>query len=192
MSKGEPEVGSVIESRIDVLAQADQKMTLGHVERTCAVCGKPWIGPDYCRQGDCTSHEFEERDVRPTPVEIRNWAGSRPTLGTVTEKVKSKVTVTPGDLFALRSLKTSLIDVENRLLNADRCLHALVNVNDANFALFGFLQGALHGLTDGVVGDYDLRATNAVTALSLLGPVRALRVEVERVLHRYEEEAAKR
>jgi hypothetical protein len=189
----EPEVGSVIESRIDAFAQADQRIALGHIERICAVCGKAWRGPDYCRQGDCTSHEFEERDVRPTPIEFKGWGeGARPTIATVKEKVPSKLLVGVEDLFALRSLRTALVDVENRLLNADARLHQLVNFSEANFALFGFLQQALHGLTDGNIGDFELRSISPLTAVSLLGPIRSLRAEIDRVLARYEEEKAKK
>ena len=88
----------------------------------------------------------------------------------------------------MRSLRTSLIDIENRLLNADEHLHQMVNVNDANFALFGFLQQALHGLTDGHIGDFELRSISPLTAVSLLGPIRSLRAEIDRVLAKYEEE----
>jgi hypothetical protein len=44
-------------------------------------------------------------------------------ISKVPELSKTKVAATVDDLFSLRSLRTSLIDVENRLLNADHCLH---------------------------------------------------------------------
>jgi hypothetical protein len=130
--------------------------------------------------------------VRPATLEIQGWGGRRPIIGAVAEKSPSKLVVSAEDIFALRSLKTSLIDVENRLLNADAHLHQLVNVSEANFALFGFLQQALHGLTDGNIGDFELRSISPLTAVSLLGPIRSLRAEIDRVLDRYEQEKVKK
>ena len=108
------------------------------------------------------------------------------------ERPKAKYSATAGDLFALSSLKVALLDVVSPLFAADECLHRLVNTNEANFALFGFLQEGLHTLTDGTVGDFDLHLIGQVPGLSLLGPMGALRVELDRVLARYEEEKAKK
>jgi len=68
------------------------------------------------------------------------------------------------------------------LLNADAILHPLVNRSDKNAEIFSILQAAVHGLTDGNLGDFELRSTAQVTALSLLGPILALRAQVDRTL----------
>jgi len=106
------------------------------------------------------------------------------------EKVLPKVAATPEDLVALNSLRTALLDMQEPLMAADRCLHRLVNVNEANFEVFAGLQGAVHFMTDGTIGDFDL--TNQAVGLSLLGPARALRTGAERVLARYEQERNKK
>src|SRR5713226_10272163 len=70
----EPEVGSVIEERARAFAQANQKMVLGHTERTCLRCGKSW-GDDakavLCPK--CGFNECAVRIVPPTPVVIHGW-----------------------------------------------------------------------------------------------------------------------
>lgn len=108
------------------------------------------------------------------------------------ERPKAKFSATAEDLFALSSLKSALLDVASPLFGADECLHRLVNINEANYALFGFLQQGLHTLTDGTVGDFDLHLIGQVPGLSLLGPMGALRAEIDRVLARYEEEKNKK
>ena len=196
--RGEPEVGSVIEERIYAAKKANEARQLGQVERKCVGCGRDWdgdvpIGAPVIlgrRVGVCSNcgcAEFSEREIRPALMEITAHGITK-----VKEMPKTKVAATADDVFALRSLRTSLVEVENRLLNADTHLHQLVNVNEANFAVFGFLQQALHALTDGNIGDFELRVISPTTALSLLGPIRALRAEIDRTLARYEEEKNKK
>lgn len=189
---GVPEPGSVIEARTAVA----ERRALGQISRTCARCGATWDG-DIPRGSavtlgrrvgvcsHCGSAEFSEREIRPSLMEITANGITK-----VPETPKSKVSATVEDLFALRSLRSSLIDVENRLMNADTHLHQLVNLNEANFECFGFLQKAVHSLTDGNIGDFELRVVNQMTALSLLGPIRSLRAEIDRTLERYEREKA--
>jgi hypothetical protein len=182
------EPGSITEERIF----AAQKVSLGQVERKCAGCGRDWdgdlpVGESASlgrRAGVCTrcgSAEFSERDVRPTLMEITG-AG----ITKVEEKPKAKVFATPDELSTLRSLRPALIDVENNLLNADARLHCLVTESEENAQVFGFLQGAVHYLTDATTGDFSVGSSHQ----SLLGPARALSAAVDRGLTRYEKEKA--
>jgi hypothetical protein len=82
--------------------------------------------------------------------------------------------------------------LEERLQDADAHLHELVNRSDENWEIFGFLQQATHGLWDGNLGDYSLRSMSQVTALSLLGPLKALREEIDIVLLRYQGAVARK
>jgi hypothetical protein len=107
------------------------------------------------------------------------------------EAPQPKVLATEQDVEALRVLRDVLVETETRLLDADAALHRLVKMGDREFEVFSFLQQATHGLTDGNIGDFELRASGQVTALSLLGPIKALRVEIDRTLVRFEEERKK-
>ena len=182
--RGEPEVGSVIEGRIDALAKADQRIALGQEKRTCDVCGKEWIGPAYCGQGECKGVVFTTVTVRPTAMTVTGRG-----IAAVVEPPKPKVAATADDVFSLRSLRTSLIDLENRLLNADVHLHQLVNTNSTNHEVFGFLQAAVHQFTE--TGDYELRIIDPVKATSLLLPIHGLIAEIDRSLAKFEQESKK-
>jgi hypothetical protein len=170
--RGEPEPGSVIESR----AAVQQRVHLGQVERKCLQCGKDWVDP----RCSCGSFEFSERDIRPSVMEITGQG-----LTKVTEPTRPKVAASPADLLALRSLRTVLIDAENRLLNADEHLHQLVNVNEANHQVFGFLQAAVHQFTE--MGDYELRIIDPLKMVTLPPVIRGLVGEIDRTLANYEQ-----
>jgi hypothetical protein len=187
--RGEPEPGSVIESRMAI----EERVALGRVERKCAGCGRDWDGDvprgavmTLGRRGGVCSHcgsaEFSERDRRPTLMEITG-AG----ITKVLEPPKVKVAATADDLTILRAVVLVLLDAESCLLAADTTLHHLVTVDDENPALFGFLQGAVHYLTDGTIGDFYLGSRGQ----SLPGPIRALAAELDRVLTRYDQERPK-
>ncbi len=193
MSRGEREPGSVIEERIYVEEKAKERMRLGQVERKCAQCGRDWDGDvplgvsvslgrraGVCSQ--CGSAEFTERDVRPTLIEI-----TRDGITKVEEKPKTRVSAAADDLSTLRAMVPVLLDAESYLLAADATLHRLVTVDDENPVLFGFLQGAVHYLTHGTIGDFYLGSRGQ----SLPGPIRALVAELTRVFARYEQEKPK-
>ena len=189
MSQREP--GSVIEERIYAEEKAKEALVLGRVARTCDVCGKEWIGPQFCGQGTCRSFAFTERDVRPAVMEI---LGRRPDGSLVTtpstDQPKPKVSASLEDLFALRSLRTILLGCVNRLQNADEHLHHLVNVNESNQEVFGFLQAAVHQFTE--TGDYELRIIDPLKMTSLVPVIRGLVGEIDRTLANYEREKNKR
>jgi hypothetical protein len=185
MSRGEPEVGSVIESRIDAIAHANEKMTLGRDQRTCETCGREWIGPAYCGQGTCRGLSFTSVTIGPTVIELRGRG-----IAAVVEALKPKATASVIDLFVLRSLRATLIDSVNRLQEADAQLHRLVNVNATNHEVFGFLQAALHQFTES--GDYELRIIDPLKMTSLVPVLRGLIAEIERTLANYEKEKNKK
>jgi hypothetical protein len=178
--RGEREPGSVIEERIYAEAKAKGGLTLGRVQRTCLNCGKDWVDP----RCSCGSFEFSERDVRPTAMEITGQGITK-----VVEPPKPKVVASPVDVFALRSLRTSLIDSITRLQEADAAARRLVNLNSTNVGVFGHLQSVLNSLT--TPGDFQLRADVPLTSISLVPVLRALVGEIERTLHNYEEELSK-
>ena len=99
--------------------------------------------------------------------------------------------MTEQDVAPLRTLRDALTEIEGTLLAGDASLHNIVRKGEREFEVFSFLQQAVHGLTDGNQGDFELRVIGQATALSLLGPIKALRVEIERTLQRFEEEKAK-
>jgi len=187
---GEREPGSVIAARTAI----PPKVNLGHIERTCLRCGKGW-GDDVrtvlCPH--CGFNECEVKEVPPTMIEVRGWevngrAGvDVPIIGTETlQKALTPLAVTDAELASLRSLRSAIVALEGSLQVADANLHQLVDRSDENRNVFAFLQGAVHGLWDGNIGDFELRATGQVTALSLRGPLKALREEIDHVLLRYE------
>jgi hypothetical protein len=178
--RGKREPGSVIEERIYAEAKAKEGLTLGRVQRTCLNCGKDWVDP----RCSCGSFEFSERDVRPSAMEITGRGITK-----VVELPKPKVAASPVDVFAPRSLRTSLIDSVNRLREADAQLHELVNVNATNHEVFGFLQAALHNFTE--QGDYELRIIDPLKMTSLVPAIRGLIAEIDRTLHNYEQEKNK-
>ena len=184
------EPGSITEER--VFATRD-RVSLGQTERKCAGCGNDWDGdvpPGTLislgrRAGVCShcgSAEFSERDRRPSLMEI-----TRDGITKVAEPPKAKVAATADDLTNLRALVAILSHAERCLLAGDTTLHRLVTVDDENPALFGFLQGAVHYLTDGTIGDFCLGSRGQ----SLPGPIRSLVAELDRVLARYEQEKPK-
>ncbi len=178
---GVREPGSVIEERTAVA----ERRALGQVKRTCDVCHKEWIGPDFCHQGTCRSFTFTERDVRPAVMEILGRAADgRLLTSPSTEQPKPKVVASPTDVFALRSLRTSLIDSVSRLQEADEVLHQLVNVNETNHETFGFVQAAIHQFTES--GDYELRIIDPLKMTSLVPVIRGLVAEIDRTLANYE------
>ena len=178
--RGEREPGSVIEERVYAEAKAKERTTLGRVQRTCLNCGKEWVDP----RCSCGSFEFSERDVRPTAMEIFGRGITK-----VVELPKPKVAASPVDVFALRSLRTSLIESINRLQEADALLHELVNVNATNYQVFGFLQAAIHNFTE--QGDYELRIIDPLKMATLVPVLRGLIAEINRTLSRYEQEKNK-
>jgi hypothetical protein len=184
MNRGEPEVGSVIESRIDAFAQADQRIALGRDQRTCDICGNEWHGPDYCRQGDCRSSVFTSRTIRPTIMEITGRG-----LTAVKEPLEPKVDASPADLEALQELRAALVDAERCLVSADGAARRLVNVNVTNVGVFGHIQSVLNSMT--TPGDFQLRADVPLTSISLVPVLRALVGEIDRTLHQYEQEKNK-
>jgi hypothetical protein len=94
------------------------------------------------------------------------------------------------DLFVLRSLRTTLIDSVNRLQAADAQLHGLVNVNETNHEVFGFLQASAHQFTE--TGDYELRIIDPLKMTSLVPVLRGLVAEIDRTLANYEKEKNKK
>jgi hypothetical protein len=178
---GVREPGSVIEERTAVA----ENVSLGRVKRTCDVCHKEWIGPDLCHQDGCRSFTFTETAVRPTAMTIMGRG-----ISEVVEPPKPKVAATAVDLFVLRSLRTTLIDSVNRLQEADAQLHQLVNVNETNHEVFGFLQAALHQFTES--GDYELRIIDPLKMTALVPVLRGLVAEIDRTLANYEREKNKR
>jgi hypothetical protein len=179
--RGEREPGSVIEERIYAEAKAKERLTLGRVQRTCLSCGKDWVDP----RCSCGSFEFSERDVRSTAMEITGQGITK-----VMELPKPKVVASLTDVFALRSLRTSLVDLEHRLMDADEALHQLVNVNETNYQVFGFLQAAFHQFTAN--GDYELRIIDPLKMTSLIPAIRGLIAEIDRTLTQYEEARSKK
>src|SRR5438876_10211317 len=123
--RGEPEVGSVIETR----TAGAERVQLGQVKRTCEVCGREWIGPDYCHQGNCRSIMFTERDVRPSPAMTILGRG----ISAVAEPLKPNVLAEPGDIQTMRDLRAVLVESDARLDAADTAARRLVNVNVSNF-----------------------------------------------------------
>src|SRR6059058_1538944 len=101
--RAEPEPGSVIAERVYI---AEKSLSLGQVKRTCELCGKDWIGPDFCRQGDCRSIMFSEKDVRPSPMMTILGRG----LTAVAEPPKPKVVADPTDLQAICDLRAALVE----------------------------------------------------------------------------------
>lgn len=174
---GVREPGSVIEERTAVA----ERRPLGQVERKCLNCGKDWVDPRCA----CGSYEFSERDVRPTAMTIMGRG-----ISEVVEPPKPKVVASPTDVFALRSLRTSLIDSVGRLQEADEVLHLLVNVNASNHEVFGFVQAAVHQFTES--GDYELRIIDPLKMTSLVPVLRGLVAEIERTLANYEKEKNKK
>jgi hypothetical protein len=174
------EPGSIQETREYAERKAQEKMTLGQVERKCLNCGKDWIDPRCA----CGSFEFSEREVRPSGMTITGQG-----IVPVKEPPKVKVSASPADLFYLRSLKSTLIDLEHRLVDADAAARRLVNLNSTNVGVFGHLQSVLNSLT--TPGDFQLRADVPLTSISLVPVLRALVAEVDRTLSRYEEEKNK-
>lgn len=178
---GEREPGSVIEERIYAEEKAKEGLRLGQVERKCLNCGKDWVDP----RCSCGSFEFLERDVRPTAMTITGMG-----ISPVVDLPKPKVMASPTDVFALRSLRTSLVDLEHRLMDADESLHQLVNVNETNHEVFGFLQAAVHQFT--ASGDYELRIIDPLKMTSLVPAIRGLVAEIDRTLTRFEQERNKK
>jgi hypothetical protein len=171
------EPGSIQETREYVERKARERTTLGRVERKCLNCGKDWVDP----RCECGSFEFSERELRPSAMTITGQG-----ITAVEEPPKVKVSATPMDLFALRSLKSTLIDLEHRLVDADAAARRLVNVNVTGVEVFGHLQSVLNSLT--TPGDFQLRADAPLTSISLVPVLRALVAEIDRTLNRYEEE----
>jgi hypothetical protein len=83
--RGEPEPGSVIESRTAV----QQRVHLGQVERKCLQCGKDWVDP----RCSCGSFEFSERAIY-----VRAYFNTR--IGTA--HVAARITKQKGEFRAPR------------------------------------------------------------------------------------------
>ena len=196
----EREVGSVIAERVYAAQKAEERATLGHVERTCLRCGKDW--GDKATTVLCPHCGFNEcavKEVPPTPVVVHGWdQGGRggvdvPIFGPDRKiSVTTPLSVTDAELASLRSLRSAIVALEGSLQVADANLHQLVDRSDGNRDVFAFIQQAVHGLWDANIGDYELRAMGQVTAISLKGPLKALREEIDRVLLRAEREAEKK
>jgi hypothetical protein len=180
----EREPGSVIHDRILAKQEANTRVLLGAVERKCLSCGKTWIGPAHCGQGNCRGIEFEERDVRPTTMQL--WGQG---ITAVVEPPKPRALASETDLDALRGLRAALVETAARLVGADAATRRLVNQNSTNHAVFGFLQEALNQFTQG--GDYELRVIDPLKMVSLLPVIRGLVAEIDRTLHKFAEESKK-
>jgi hypothetical protein len=180
----EAEAGAVIHDRILAMQETNQKVALGAVERKCLSCGKAWIGPAHCGQGDCRGIEFEERDVRPTIIELRGSG-----LTAVVEPPKPRALADENDLDALRGLRAALTETAERLVSADAAARRLVNVNASNFEVFSRIQEILNLVAADEGFEYRLRAP--LHAVGLRGPIRALVAEIDRSITNYGEAAKK-
>jgi len=181
--RGEPEPGSVIEARV---ALAEKSLTLGQVKRTCEVCGKDWIGPDFCRQGNCRSLMFSEKDVRPSPVMTILGRGVSP----VAEPLKPKVLANPADIAALRDLRAALVETDAKLGSADAAARRLVNVNVSNFECFSHIQEVLNLMS--TPGDFEIMVGNPLKAVGLRQMIHALVGQIDAAIQRFEREAVKK
>jgi hypothetical protein len=193
----EREPGSVIESRIEAFAQADQKRVLGHVERTCSRCGKDWgSDPKTFLCPKCGFNECEVRVVPPTPLVIQGWDPNGrggvdvPIMG-IDHKLEdsSWLVVDDQDLAALFRLKASLLEVERCLLSADATARRLVNQNSANFKAFSRFQEAMNLMC--TPGGFEIDPHQPLKAIGLLMMLPSLVFEIDQAIQRYEEEAAK-
>jgi hypothetical protein len=127
MSRGEPEVGSVIENRVSAMAEANQKIALGHTARICVTCRKPWLGPAICGQNGCRSIEFEDRDVRVTPMVIESMPAPNKASATALLERQVKVEVqSKDDLVSLHLLREQLEGTVQELLVADETMHRIL------------------------------------------------------------------
>ena len=122
----EPEPGSLglTQERARRQAEADSWRTgdvrpvLGHVERSCADCGREWITAP-CR---CGSNTLRERYIEPVPLELKRPGLLQRVLGHKAEIPPPA----PADVAALERLVAVLREVEAALPDADAASRRLV------------------------------------------------------------------
>lgn len=204
---GVREPGSVIEERTAFA----ERVTLGAVERKCLTCGKAWIGPAVCGQNGCHGIEFEERDVRTTPMVINSMPA--PNKADATPYVPRTVQVTvqnEEDLAVLVHLKDRLEATIQEMLGADEVLHRIMGripmdmtalfqeattpreiyernerMADVNREIWYGLQSTVHFASE-TVGDIPLGGDTAFHG-SLVLQARHVINEIDRAIQKYEE-----
>ncbi len=99
---------------------SDVRPVLGHVERSCADCGREWTTAPC---SSCGSNTLRERYVEPVPLELKRPGLLQRVLGQKAEIAPPA----PADMAALERLAAALRTVEAALPDADAASRRLVN-----------------------------------------------------------------
>lgn len=150
---------------VDPTGTGEVAPSFGHTWRSCARCSSPW-GPARCSDASCTSVEFRDRYVGPTPflTGIKEKLGIKPT---------EAPRATPEQLAALEHLRNSAQDLLAEMVRVDELLRDAVR-GDVQSLIPA--QGIL-ARASGMIGDANIEHVDGLTLR-----VRALALVLEEAI----------